>query len=112
MRHLRNSLYIFTEDAYLTVDGENVVAKSKEKEIGRIPLHTIENIFCFSYPGASPKLMGKCAESGIALSFLVREGNFLLVLVGKIRAIFYCVESCTDMLMMRHGVLRPLSNLF
>lgn len=83
MRHLRNSLYIFTEDAYLTVDGENVVAKSKEKEIGRIPLHTIENIFCFSYPGASPKLMGKCAESGIALSFFSPRGKFLARISGE-----------------------------
>lgn len=25
MRHLRNTLYIFTEDAYATLDGENIV---------------------------------------------------------------------------------------
>ena len=34
MRHIRNTLYIFTEDAYLSLDGENVVAKAGGK-IGR-----------------------------------------------------------------------------
>jgi len=31
MRKLRNTLYVFTEDAYLALDGENVVAKTSGK---------------------------------------------------------------------------------
>ena len=77
MRRLLNTLYIFTEDAYLTLDGENVVAKSEGAEIGRIPLHTLEGIHSFSYAGASPALMGACASRGIALSFYDRKGRFL-----------------------------------
>ena len=69
MRHLRNTLYIFTEDAYATLDGENIVVKQSGREMGRVPLHTLEAIFCFSYMGASPALMGTCAERGIGLSF-------------------------------------------
>lgn len=38
MRHLRNTLYVLSEDAYLTLDGENIVAKQAGKEIGRVPL--------------------------------------------------------------------------
>ena len=69
MRHLLNTLYVFTEDAYLTLDGENVVVRKDGSELGRVPLHTLEGILCFSYRGASPGLMGACAERGVALSF-------------------------------------------
>ena len=69
MRHLLNSLFITTEDAYLALDGENVVVRQSENELARFPLHTLENIIAFAYPGASPALMGACAERGINLSF-------------------------------------------
>lgn len=83
MRRLRNTLYIFTEDAYLTLDGENVVAKCSGVEIGRVPLHMLESIFCFTYPGASPKLMGACSERGVALSFFDPKGRFLARSCGR-----------------------------
>lgn len=82
MRKLRNTLYVFTEDAYLALDGENVVAKTSGKEIGRIPLHTLEGIVSFSYAGASPKLMGACGDRGISLSFYDTKGRFLACAVG------------------------------
>lgn len=77
MRHLLNTLYVFTEDAYLTLDGENVVVRRDGAELGRVPLHTLEGILCFSYRGASPGLMGACVERGVALSFFDRKGRFL-----------------------------------
>lgn len=82
MRRLRNTLYVFTEDAYLTLDGENVVAKQAGKEMGRVPLHTLEAIFCFSYMGASPALMGACSERGVSLSFFTPKGRFLARALG------------------------------
>ncbi len=85
MRHIRNTLYIFTEDAYLSLDGENVVAKAGGNEVGRIPLHTLENIFSFAYPGASPKLMRACAERGVALSFFDPRGRFLARSCGPVQ---------------------------
>ena len=48
MRHLLNTLYVFTEDAYLMLDGENVVVRRDGAELGRVPLHTLEGILCFS----------------------------------------------------------------
>lgn len=77
MRHLLNTLYVFTEDAYLALDGENVVVRCDGTELGRVPLHTLEGILCFSYRGASPGLMGACAERGVALAFFDRKGRFL-----------------------------------
>ena len=77
MKRLLNTLYILSEDAYLSLDGENVVARKSGEETGRIPLHTLESIVSFSYAGASPALMGACADHGIALSFFSRKGRFL-----------------------------------
>ena len=45
--------------------------------MSRVPLHTLESIFTFSYLGASPALMGVCAERGIELAFFDRRGHFL-----------------------------------
>lgn len=85
MRHLLNTLYVFTEDAYLSLDGENVVVRREGAELGRVPLHTLEGILCFSYRGASPGLMGACAERGVALAFFDRKGRFLAGVHGEQR---------------------------
>lgn len=77
-----NSLYILTPEAYLTLDGENVVVKKDGVEMGRFPLHSLEQIVTFSYMGASPALMGKCAEQSKSLSFFTQSGRFLARIDG------------------------------
>lgn len=83
MRKLLNTLYITSEDAYLSLDGENVVVNRDKQEIARFPLHNLSGILCFSYAGASPALMGACAKRGIALSFCALSGRFLARTVGE-----------------------------
>lgn len=83
MRKLLNTLYIMTEICYLTLDGENIVIQVEEKTLGRFPLHTLENIICFTYKGASPALMGACADRKIGMSFFSPRGKFLARVVGK-----------------------------
>ncbi len=85
MRRLLNTLFILSEDAYLSLDGENVVINRAQKEIGRVALHTIESILCFSYAGASPALMGACGRKGIDLCFFSPRGRFLARTVGNER---------------------------
>ena len=38
MRHLLNTLYITSEDLYLSLDGENVVVNREKQEVARYPL--------------------------------------------------------------------------
>lgn len=83
MRKLLNTLYVLTENCYLTLEGENIVIQDGEKTLGRFPLHTLENIVCFTYKGATPALMGACAERQIGMSFFSPRGNFLARAVGK-----------------------------
>ncbi len=76
MRQLLNTLFVTVEDAYATLDGENVVIRREEEILGRFPLHILEGIFLFTYPGASPALMGKCAREDVDLVFLTPKGRF------------------------------------
>ncbi len=82
MRHLLNTLFVTTENAYLSLDGENVVVNREKEEIGRFPLHNLSGIVCFSYAGASPALMGACAQRNIGLSFCTPGGRFLARTAG------------------------------
>ncbi len=85
MKRLLNTLYISNPNCYLSLDGENIVVKLKEEEIGRVPLHNIDGIVTMGFTGASPKLMGYCAEKNIVLTFLSGSGRFLATVCGESR---------------------------
>jgi CRISPR-associated protein Cas1 len=85
MKKLLNVLYVTVPEAYLSLDGENIVIKKGEETAMRLPLHNLENIVCFGYPGVSPALMGACAEKAIGLCFLTPYGRFLGRVSGKIK---------------------------
>lgn len=85
MRKLMNTLYVTSPDAYLSLDGENVVVLVEEKEKIRVPLHNLEGIVTFGHTGASPAFMGQCAKRNLALTFLTRHGRFLARVVGESR---------------------------
>ena len=83
MKKLLNTLFVTTEDAYLSLDGENIVVSRDRHELGRFPLHTLDGIISFSYAGASPALMGGCAKRGVGLTFCTPNGRFLARAVGE-----------------------------
>lgn len=85
MKKLLNTLYVTMPNAYLSLDGENIVVLNDNKEIGRVPLHNLEGIVTFGYIGASPALMGSCAKRNIYLSFLTQSGRYLARVVGASR---------------------------
>ncbi len=82
MRQLLNTLFVTSEDVYLSLDGENVVASRKGEEVARYPLHTLQGIISFSYSGASTGLMGACVRRNIGLTFCTPRGRFLARAVG------------------------------
>ena len=83
MKKLLNTLYINSSDKYLALDGENIVIKESDTEVGRISLHNIEAVVTCGYAGVSPALMGACAERNIALSFITPYGTFLARVTGN-----------------------------
>lgn len=82
MKKLLNTLYVMTPEAYLSLDGENIVVLKEDKVAGRIPLHNLESVVTFGYTGASPALMGACAERNIGLCFMTKHGRLLARIVG------------------------------
>lgn len=83
MKHLLNTLFVTSENIYLSLDGENVVAVKERQEVARYPLHTLTSIVTFSYAGASPALMGACASRDISLAFCTPQGRFLARVNGE-----------------------------
>ncbi|MBQ8620833.1 MAG: type I-C CRISPR-associated endonuclease Cas1 [Oscillospiraceae bacterium] len=77
MKQLLNTLFVTSEDIYLSLDGENVLANRDKQVVARYPLHTLQSIVSFSYSGASPALMGACADRSIGLAFCTPRGKFL-----------------------------------
>ncbi len=83
MRKLLNTIYVTNEQAYLTLDGENLVCKVDGIEKLRIPFENIENVVCFNYVGCSPALMGKCVGKTIPINFISPQGKFLAKVCGE-----------------------------
>lgn len=83
MKRLQNTLYIISENYYLSLDGSNVVVNDEHTEVGRVPLHNLEAIVVFTYRGASPALLGACAEQNIDVVFLSPHGRFLAKITGR-----------------------------
>ena len=77
MKKLLNTLFITTEDIYLSDDHDSVVITQKGKKLSQLPLKDLDGIIMFTYVGASPALMGKCAENNIGFTMLTPSGRFL-----------------------------------
>lgn len=85
MRKLLNTLFVTSEDVYLALENENVVVLAGEERKGQFPLVMLEGIVSFSYKGASPALMGACAQRGVGLCFMTPNGRFLARVSGEER---------------------------
>ena len=82
-KHL-NTLFVTTQGAYLSKEGETVVVKADGEIRLRVPVHTIGGIVCFGNVSCSPYLMGFCAENKVAISFLTEHGRFLAKIQGPV----------------------------
>lgn len=82
-RHL-NTLFITTQGAYVSKDGESVVVKVDNEIRLRVPVHTLGGIVCFGLVSCSPFLMGFCAEKGVSISFMTETGGFLAKVQGPV----------------------------
>lgn len=82
MKRLLNSLYVTTQGAYLSRDGEAVVVRADGETKLHIPIHTLESIVCFGQVMCTPPLMGLCGERGVAISFLSEHGRFMSRMQG------------------------------
>jgi len=82
-KHL-NTLFVTTQGAYLSKEGETVCVNIEKEVRLRVPVHTIGGIVCFGNVGCSPFLMGFCAEHDVGVSFLTEHGRFMAGVRGPV----------------------------
>lgn len=84
MKQLLNTLFVTTQGAYLSKEGETVSVQIEQEVALRVPIHTLQGIACFGRVSVSPFLLGFCAERGVGLSFLTESGRFLARVQGPV----------------------------
>lgn len=84
MRRQLNTVYVTTEGAWLRKDGQNIVMELEGETRARLPAHMLESLVCFGRVLVSPPLLGYCAEQGISVCYLSRNGKFLARLEGPV----------------------------
>lgn len=84
MKKLLNTLFVTTQGAYLSKEGETIAVKVNQEVRLRVPVHTIGGIVCFGNVSCSPFLMGFCGENGVGISFMTEHGRFLARVQGPV----------------------------
>jgi len=82
MKQHLNTLFVFTQGAYLRKDSETVVVRVERQNRLRLPLLNLGSIVCFGRVAVSPPLLGACAQKGIAVTFMTEHGRFLAAVNG------------------------------
>jgi CRISP-associated protein Cas1 len=84
MRRLGNTLYITSQGAYLSKEGECVRVAREDLPPTQIPIHGVHGIVAFGRVGVSPPLLGFCAEHGVTVSWFTEHGRFLVRAEGPV----------------------------
>lgn len=58
MRKLLNTLYIISDDLYLSLENNNVTVTRQKEVVSRVPMQTLESIVIFNRKGISIPLYG------------------------------------------------------
>lgn len=73
---LLNTLYVMTSGSYLHLDNDTIRIEVEHETKLRVPLHHLCGIVTVGDVLISPALIGRCAESGIGMTLLDRNGRF------------------------------------
>ncbi|MDR2800481.1 MAG: type I-C CRISPR-associated endonuclease Cas1c [Desulfovibrio sp.] len=84
MKQYLNTLYIVSQESYLSKDGECVCIHPAEGEKRKIPIHNLGGLVLFGQVSCSPFLLGHCAKHGVAVSWLTEQGRFLASMQGPV----------------------------
>jgi CRISPR-associated protein Cas1 len=79
-----NTLFVQTQGAYLSQDGETVRVKIDGQVKLTVPLHHLEGIVCFGRVSVSPGLLAKCAQRGLSIAYFTEHGRFVARMQGPI----------------------------
>lgn len=83
MRELLNTLYVQTAGTVLHLDHDAVLARVEGEIIGRVPLRRLEGIAAIGRVSVTPRLIHKCADAGIVISWFSSSGRYSGTLRGR-----------------------------
>lgn len=83
MKKYLNTLYIATQGAYLSKEGNTIVVSIEREKKLQLPIHSIGAVVCFGNVSVSPFLMELCVENGVAISFHTEYGKYLASVNGR-----------------------------
>ncbi|MHA7063072.1 type I-C CRISPR-associated endonuclease Cas1c [Azospirillum argentinense] len=84
MKRLLNTLYVTTPGSYLSREGEAIEVRREDGARTMVPMIALEGLVAFGSVGASPHVLGHCAEKGISVGFLSDTGRFLMRVEGPV----------------------------
>lgn len=76
MKHLLNTLFITSEDIYLSAGWRKCGGQQEKQAVARYPLHTLFGIVSFSYGGCFACLDGRLCGAWGKSVFLLAQGAF------------------------------------
>lgn len=82
MKRYLNTLFVSTQDTWLSKEGECVALNLSGRLLGKIPIHTIQSIVCFGRVSCSPYLLEHCAVNGVTVTWFTEYGRFMAAMQG------------------------------
>lgn len=84
MKKLLNTLFVTSQGAYLSREGETVLVKREHEIALQVPVHTLEGIVVLANSTLSTPFLGFCAERGVQVSLLSEQGRFYARVQGPV----------------------------
>lgn len=75
-RHL-NTLFVTTDDSYISKKGESIVVKRDGKQVLRVPALTLDGLVCIGRSYLSTPLLRLCSEEGLTVSLFSSSGRII-----------------------------------
>ncbi|MEA1928308.1 MAG: type I-C CRISPR-associated endonuclease Cas1c [Candidatus Auribacterota bacterium] len=84
MKRYLNTLFVTTQGAYLSKEGESVIVSVNRETKLRVPIISLGSIVCFGNVLCSPFLLGFCCKNNVTISFMSKYGRFMARVDGPV----------------------------
>ncbi|PJB69690.1 MAG: subtype I-C CRISPR-associated endonuclease Cas1 [Alphaproteobacteria bacterium CG_4_9_14_3_um_filter_47_13] len=84
MPQIMNTLYVTQEDSYVRLENDTLCVEVDRQKKLQVPLHHIGSVVCFGTAGMSLPAIHRCADDGVSVILLDRNGRFKARVEGSI----------------------------
>lgn len=98
---LKKTLFVREQYAFVGIDSQSVVIKKGREMLARLPIHRISGIILFGADTLSTRLLQRCSQEHIPVSFCSPAGYYVNTLKPDSRSFFHLSAEHTN----RHAAL-------